>query len=141
MKPFCTFLPTSSLLCAAPALAASVSKPSLRTIEEGDAIHFAGAPGDGVSLPAASGKPHICTRDYYPAMAARWHQQGDTLLEFVIQPDGSVTGRTVTKSAGSKYLDEAGLACVSKWAYRPAMQDGRAVAALNTVKIQWRLKE
>jgi protein TonB len=129
------------LLCGAPVLGASVSEPSVRTIEEAGVIGFAAAPHGGVSLPSVNGKPHVCDRYYYPAMAARWYQQGDTLLEFVIQADGSVTDRTITKSSGSKYLDTAALACVSEWAYYPAIQDGRAVAALNTVKVQWRLKE
>jgi TonB family protein len=128
-----------AVLLAAPALAATLSTPEIQAIEEGNVIRFASAPVDGVALPASSGKPHICD-GFYPAMATRWYQQGDMLLEFIIQPDGSATGRKITKSAGSKYLDQAGLACVSQWTYRPAMQNGRPVAALNTVKIMWRLK-
>ena len=141
MKTLAICLPIAALVCGVPVLAATVAAPEVRTVEEGNVIRFADAPVVGVSLPSVSGKPHTCGGVYYPAMASRWYQQGDTLLEFVVQADGSVTGRTVTKSAGSKYLDNAALECVSDWAYHPAMQDGRAVAALNTVRIRWRLRE
>ncbi|MEJ0041121.1 MAG: energy transducer TonB [Rhizomicrobium sp.] len=46
--------------------------------------------------------------------------------------DGTVRDVKVAKTSGSDGLDEAAVACVAKWHYRPALKDGQLIDAPMT---------
>jgi TonB family protein len=80
-------------------------------------------------------KPHLCFR--YPKKALRDHVEGTTVLSFVIGTDGMTSEASVTKSSGSKELDDAAVACSSRWKYRPAKEDGVPIAMPWGAQVTW----
>lgn len=106
------------------------------TREEADRIAAGfGAPGaaaqrpysgqdEGVVLPAVITKVNP---QYTPA-AMEAKIQGDVLLSAVVRADGSVTDVEVTQSLDSTYgLDDAAVAALQQWTFKPGTKDGRAV--------------
>ncbi|MGD0144089.1 MAG: energy transducer TonB [Rhizomicrobium sp.] len=75
----------------------------------------------------------------YPPIAQRLHQEGDVLVGLTVQPDGSVGDARIIKSSGSPQLDASALVCVGYWRYRPAIRNGKPIAANLTVKIRFKL--
>jgi len=55
---------------------------------------------------------------HYPEAARHAGQQGTVTMYAVIEPDGTISTLQVVSSAG-KNLDDASLAAVSKWRYKP----------------------
>jgi TonB family protein len=79
-------------------------------------------------------------RASYPPIAVRLGQEGDVLVRLTVLPDGSVGNAKIVKSSGSPQLDASALVGVGYWRYRPAMRNGKPVAADVTVKIAIRLR-
>jgi protein TonB len=90
------------------------------------------------SAPRSIGKAHVCVQ-YYPPEAVAGHVQGITTLNFRITAQGTVAGPIVVNSSGSKVLDDASLACVREWEYRPAMLEGKAIEILWKAEVRWLL--
>lgn len=76
---------------------------------------------DGQSVPTSIGKPHLCGA-YYPLEAKRSGASGSILVAFAISTDGKPVGIVVAASSGYDELDDATVACVKEWLYKPAMQ-------------------
>jgi protein TonB len=93
-----------------------------------------------ISQPPALSKPENC-RDDYPFFARLFGDEGTTEVAFQVLADGVVSGAVVSKSSGSDRLDDAAVACVAKWHYRPAIKDGQLVDAPMTVKVSWNLDD
>ncbi|MEI9888997.1 MAG: energy transducer TonB [Rhizomicrobium sp.] len=93
-----------------------------------------------VSQPAMLSKPENC-RDDYPFFARVFGREGTTELAFTVSADGTVRDVKVAKTSGSDGLDEAAVACVAKWHYRPALKDGQLIDAPMTVKVAWNLDD
>ncbi|HEX3664114.1 MAG TPA: energy transducer TonB [Rhizomicrobium sp.] len=94
----------------------------------------------GISAPVALKAAHECNSRYYPPIAQRLNQHGTTLVRLTISADGQVTDAKVENSSGFDSLDQAAVKCVSSgsWgAYKPAMQNGQAIASQTEVKIVW----
>lgn len=60
-------------------------------------------------------------------------------LDAVVLPDGSVGPVTITQSVDPD-LDLVAVAIVREWRFRPAVYDGKAVAALVTVEIMFAIR-
>jgi periplasmic protein TonB len=73
----------------------------------------------------------------YPEIAKAAHVQGDVVLECVIDADGTVTDIRVVR--GHPLLDAAAVAAVQQWLYEPTQLNGRAVAVLMTVTVEFRI--
>ena len=73
----------------------------------------------------------------YPEIAKAAHIQGEVVLECVIDADGRVTDIRVVR--GQPLLDDAAVAAVQRWLYEPTRLNGRAVAVLMTVKVEFRI--
>jgi outer membrane biosynthesis protein TonB len=54
--------------------------------------------------------------------------EGEALIEVLVLP------------GGSSLFGEAALDAIRQWRYRPAVQDGRAVAAFHRVRFVFKLK-
>jgi TonB family protein len=74
----------------------------------------------------------------YPEVERKARREGDVVLEAIITSDGEIEEVRTVKSAGP-LLDASATAAVSRWKYRPATLNGRAVRVLLTVTIRFRL--
>ncbi|RJP92431.1 MAG: energy transducer TonB [Desulfobacteraceae bacterium] len=50
----------------------------------------------------------------YPAISRQQHMEGQVIVEFVINPDGGVSGLTVVSGSGFSVLDTAAMAAVTR---------------------------
>ncbi len=83
--------------------------------------HLGSAPTDGDILPLVRIEPR------YPARALQRELEGWVLLEFSISPAGTVIQPFVVDSDPPRTFDRAALRAVSRWKYKPKVQDGVAV--------------
>jgi protein TonB len=75
----------------------------------------------------------------YPPVALRMGLQGIVILEAVISKKGSVENLTLLSSAGP-LLDNAAMAAVKQWIYRPATLNNRPVSVYFRVTVRFRLE-
>ena len=85
------------------------------------------------------GPPHVCL-GYYPAISLRQHEVGSTVLGFHITTAGSVKDISVVRSSGYDRLDQAAMACVAPWRYKPVVRNGRIVEVPWKVQIVWNMR-
>jgi len=77
----------------------------------------------------------------YPPIARRLSEQGTTLMELSISPQGTVSECRVVESSSSERLDGAGCDFVtSNWRWQPPTSEGKTVAAKTRVSIKWDLR-
>jgi protein TonB len=74
----------------------------------------------------------------FPEAARRARMQGVVILEAIITTDGSVADVKVLKSV-NPLLDAAAERAVSRWLYKPATLNGRAVSVYLTVTVNFQL--
>jgi protein TonB len=74
----------------------------------------------------------------YPEIARKARVSGYVIVEAIIGTDGRVTSARVLRS--SPLLDQAALAAVLQWAYRPTMLNGVPVSIIMTVTVTFTLK-
>ncbi len=77
----------------------------------------------------------------YPEAARRMGVEGWVEVEFTVGPDGRVSDARVVRSSGGGRLDDAAIAAVRRWLFRPALRDGKPVPATCYVKVVFRLVE
>jgi TonB family protein len=90
--------------------------------------------------PPKAANSHIVQE--YPVLSAILHEEGTTILAFVINEDGTVGSVSVARSSGSLRLDDAAVDAVShQWRYAPAMTpDGKPVACRWKAAVKWVLQ-
>lgn len=89
----------------------------------------------------ASGITSTHTTPPYPPDAKRNNQQGTVTLHILISAQGEVTSASVSQSSGVPSLDQAAVEWVEKhWKYKPASQNGTAVASASDAKVVFDLK-
>jgi len=71
----------------------------------------------------------------YPRESRRLREQGTVLLTLVLATDGTVVDIAIAKSSGHRRLDDAALAAVRKWRWRPTTRQGSAVQVRGSVEI------
>lgn len=74
----------------------------------------------------------------YPEAARKARMQGVVILEAIITAEGSVADVKVLKSI-NPLLDSAAERAVSRWVYKPATLNGRAVSVYLTVTVNFQL--
>jgi len=75
----------------------------------------------------------------YPATALRSRQQGEVLLNVLVDASGNVQRIEIARSSGHADLDSAAREAVQRAHFKPVLRDGRAIAAWGTVPIEFRL--
>lgn len=90
--------------------------------------------GGGVSAPI----PLYKVEPEYSEEARKAKFQGTVVLSIVVDERGMPTQFKVVRPLGLG-LDEKAIEAVQKWRFRPAQKDGRAVAVLATVEVNFRL--
>ena len=79
---------------------------------------------------AATGILSTHTVPPYPPIARRMGEEGKVTLRLTVSPEGRVTSADIVTSSGRIELDQTAQAwIVAHWAYKPALQDGTAVAS------------
>lgn len=73
----------------------------------------------------------------YPRSALDAGATGTVKVAVDVAADGSVARATVAESSGSRALDEAALATVREWTFRPKRQGGRDVAGSTVVPVSF----
>lgn len=73
----------------------------------------------------------------YPAVAKQARAQGVVILEATIGTDGKVKEVKVERS--SKLFDDAAVAAVRTWEYKPTVVDGQPVQVIVTVPVNFTL--
>jgi periplasmic protein TonB len=90
------------------------------------------APGN---VPVAISKP----APSYPTDALRNNETGTVLVRIAVGADGEPTDVTLAKRSGSRSLDRAALKAARNWRFRPAQQNGIAVASAVEVPMTFKL--
>ncbi len=77
----------------------------------------------------------------YPEIARKAKVQGTVILQAVIRKNGTVRNVTILKSPGPKFgFDEAAIAAVRQWRYKPGLQNGKPVDVYFTVVVDFVLQ-
>ena len=94
-------------------------------------------PGNGVSLPVVEREAKAdYTREAMQAMI-----QGSVFMAVVIDEHGDVADVQITQSLDKEYgLDEAAMAAMKQWKFRPGRKDGKPVPVEVTIEMSFRLK-
>jgi TonB family protein len=72
----------------------------------------------------------------YPDAARKAKISGRVTLQAVVKKDGSVGDIQVLQSPGSKFgFDDAAIAAVKQWRYKPATQNGRPIDVYFTIVV------
>jgi len=90
--------------------------------------------GGGVSAPV----PLYKVEPEYSEEARKAKYQGTVILSIVIDEQGRPRDLKVIRPLGLG-LDEKAIEAVSKWRFRPGYKDGKPVAVLATVEVNFRL--
>ena len=75
----------------------------------------------------------------YPEVARAQRKQGEVELEATIDPTGHVTDVRVVRSV-MREIDDAAVAAVRQWTFRPGMKDGQPVTVEVTLTINFKLQ-
>jgi periplasmic protein TonB len=92
------------------------------------------APG---SVPVQIPKPVM----KYPADALRNNETGKVVVRIEVGANGEPTAVSIVTRSGSRSLDRAAMQAAKRWRFRPAQQNGRAVASAVEVPITFSLQE
>ncbi len=113
-------------------------------------ISLAVASGDGPYLggwsagdPVAEGDviPIVRIEPQYPREALIEGISGYVLVEFTIEPDGSVSDLKVLESQPKRMFDRNAIRAIYKWKFRPRIVDGKPVARRATQRLDFNLDQ
>jgi|HubBroStandDraft_2_1064218.scaffolds.fasta_scaffold24690_2 TonB family protein len=77
----------------------------------------------------------------YPPLARRQNEQGMATVLFTVQEDGTVGDAFVEKSSGYTDLDDAAIASVKMWRFKPALKDDKPIAVRMETNMAFRLSD
>ncbi|WP_296948823.1 M56 family metallopeptidase [uncultured Massilia sp.] len=81
-----------------------------------------------------------CARPAYPQADVAAGHEGTVTLRFLVDDTGAVRTSKVARSSGFPAMDEAAHGAIDKCRFRPALEDGRPVAAWTQVQYVWTLE-
>ena len=79
-----------------------------------------------------------CKPDY-PRASLVAEETGVTRVEFVVGPGGELVDAKVKRSSGSRSLDRAAVAGLSRCKFNPGTLDGKPVQSTFSVDYVWKL--
>jgi protein TonB len=77
----------------------------------------------------------------YPAAAARTQEEGTVLVRVDVDANGVPTNVEVARRSGSRDMDRAAVDAVRQWRFNPAIKDGKKVAAVVEVPVEFKLQQ
>jgi len=81
-----------------------------------------------------------CQPFTYPKEAVLAGYEGETSVKIFLNANGNVQKVTTEKSSGFKILDSATEAFYSSCSFKPAQENGRAIASTKQLKFKWKLE-
>lgn len=100
-----------------------------------------------VSSPPASGAPEVLPSEihspfpaYPPELLAR-RIQATVVLRLKIGADGTVAEAAVHRTSGYEAMDQAALAGVKSWKFKPAMKNGKSVETIVRKPFTFEIRE
>jgi D-alanyl-D-alanine endopeptidase (penicillin-binding protein 7) len=81
-----------------------------------------------------------CAKPVWPADDLKVHNTGTVVLGFNVSETGAVADSRIVKSSGHPGLDEAARSGISKCRFKPATENGKAIAAAVNVQYIWTLE-
>ncbi len=92
---------------------------------------------------ADDAEPSVLTQKAakYPPAAMKAGKSGTAKIEVSIAANGTVTDARVIESSGTKELDDAAVAAIREWTYRPKRVKGRDVASTLVVPVKFDLHD
>lgn len=110
-----------------------------RAIQHGAVAKFSKGVGEGRDA-GIEAVPLETPSPVYPEAARRGNLQGIVIAEIRIDPQGRVESARAAEGSGSAILDDAALAAVKSWRYRPAHLSGKPVSSVRRVRFVFRLE-
>lgn len=85
---------------------------------------------------------HPVTEPNYPADAVSTGLEGEIILGFYVNPDGTVDPRSIraTTSSGVPAIDESAIKAASQWHFLPATENGQPIGSDHQFRIIFHLK-
>lgn len=77
----------------------------------------------------------------YPPLSQRLGEEGRVLLRVEVSADGRPLHIALKTSSGFERLDQAAIKAVARWQFKPAQQNGSAVASTVDVPVRFKLKK
>lgn len=98
----------------------------------------AGATPGATGLENSALTPIVRIPPTYPMQARRLKTEGWVKLEFTVQEDGSVVDIKVRDAKPAGTFDQAAMAAIGQWKFRPAMENGKPIRkrAMQTLKFE-----
>lgn len=81
-----------------------------------------------------------CAKPEYPAASLRAQETGIVTLSFLIGVDGSVMDSKVSRSSGSRKLDEAARRALARCRFKPATVDGKPEQSWARIEYEWKIE-
>jgi len=81
-----------------------------------------------------------CAKPEYPAASLRAHETGIVVLSFLIGVDGTVIDSKVSRTSGSRRLDEAARKGLGICHFKPATADGKPEQSWARIEYEWKIE-
>ncbi|MEJ0026878.1 MAG: TonB family protein [Rhizomicrobium sp.] len=94
----------------------------------------------GANAPVAL-TSHLPPPELYPPLSAMMGETGMTMVRYSVEASGDVGEAGVARSSGSLRLDDAAIAFVKGFKFKPATVDGKPAACVRQIGVQWALHE
>jgi len=107
-----------------------VLPPNIDThsVLSGLSLGLGGGPGGGGAATADHDVvPLVRIEPDYPTRAAQQGIEGYVVVRFTITPAGTITDATVVEAEPKGIFDSAAIAAVSRWKYKPKIENGNPV--------------
>ncbi len=91
--------------------------------------------------PSAEGDviPIVRIEPQYPRQALIEGVSGYVVIEFTIEPDGSVSNPKILESQPRRMFDRSAVRAIYKWKFKPRIVDGKPVARRATQRLNFDL--
>jgi TonB family protein len=117
-----------------------VALPVLAAATQAAAPAKAGVPAcDDPSLTRPVNESVISIKDSYPPLSTVLGEEGNVLVSFIVNPNGTVSDVTLGQSSGLARLDEATVNAAKQSLYTPAKLAGSPVACRQKLRVLWRV--
>ncbi|MCH9697922.1 MAG: TonB family protein [Gammaproteobacteria bacterium] len=93
----------------------------------------------GLGQPTSGLIPIVTSKPRYPLRAQSRNIEGWVTIEFTITPTGTVINPRVTASKPKGIFDRAALNAITKWKFKPKVENGHAVAQLAIQRMEFNL--
>jgi protein TonB len=98
------------------------------------------ADGPGPAVPSTPPVLVFGPKPDYPLLSVRHGEEGAVLCALRVGADGRVENVEIVRSSGHPRLDRSATDALRRWAFEPARQDGRALAARVLRQVVFRLE-